>query len=53
MALNLNIIESLKRGQQQSLVTSKHKLVQSGCTETLKQATEIVKQLCENVIKHI
>ena len=38
MSLNLDIIETIKRGHQQSLIDLQDKLKQSDCNETFKQA---------------
>ena len=40
MSLNLDIIEDIKRGHQKLLMDLQDKLIQSNCTETLKQAIE-------------
>ena len=40
MSLNINIIENIKRGHQQSLIDLHNKLIQSDYIETLKQAIE-------------
>jgi hypothetical protein len=56
MSININAIESIKRGRQQSLIHLQDKLLQSDCNETLKQAIEnrqeAMRERHETYLKH-